>query len=407
MTVTDAGSRRSTWTSWSTSWWRSCPPASTDAVAFLGEQFDRGLAWVHFPEGCGGLGGTPGGPGPRAAAPASQRRAARDVPQRDRVRHGRADDRRARHRAPEATGTSARSSRARRSGASCSASRARAPTSPGSSTRAVRDGDEWIINGQKVWTTLAHLSRFGLLLARTDPDVPKHAGMTMFLVDMQGPGVDVRPLYQITGEAEFNEVLLHRRAHPRRGPARRRRRGMARGVDDAHERAGVDRRQRRAAQARARSARRCASTRSASPATPTRAARCSATRCCRRGCAAEVLRLTNQRAADARRRGTPGPGGLGREARLRRGEQARSTSCASTSWAPTACSTAASTRDRAPTHTAMGTTDLHKAFLRVAGQLDRGRHLRGHAQHPRRARARPPGDVRVDKEHPWKDVPRS
>lgn len=82
-------------------------------------------------------------------------------------------------------------------------------------TSAVLDGDQWIINGQKVWTTLAHRSDYGVLIARTNPDVPKHAGISMFIVDMAAPGVEIRPIHQIDGGKHFNEVFFTDAAIPK------------------------------------------------------------------------------------------------------------------------------------------------------------------------------------------------
>jgi alkylation response protein AidB-like acyl-CoA dehydrogenase len=119
-------------------------------------------------------------------------------------------------------------------------------------TRAVRDGDEFVVNGQKVWTSGAHYSGMGILIARTNPDAPKHRGrrhrrpcgaaISKFIVDMETPGIEAKPLRQITGRRQLPRGVLHRRPHPGREPARHRGRRLAPGGGAADERAGGHRR---------------------------------------------------------------------------------------------------------------------------------------------------------------------
>jgi alkylation response protein AidB-like acyl-CoA dehydrogenase len=182
-------------------------PKSTPVVEFLGARFDAGLAWVSFPRGLGGLGVSPELQG--LVERELREVGAPNEADRNVIGYGMA--------APTilAHGTDEQKARYLRPLFTCEEVWCQLFSEPGAgsdvaglSTRAVRDGDEWVVNGQKVWTTLAHTSRWGLLVARTDPDVPKHRGLTYFIVDMHAPGVEVRPLRQITGDAEFNEVFF-------------------------------------------------------------------------------------------------------------------------------------------------------------------------------------------------------
>ena len=182
-------------------------PKSTPSTEFLGAQYDLGLAWVHFPEGHGGLGLSP-----KLQNTINQRLGAAGVPLaygRNPIGYGMCAPTVVTH------GSEAQKSRYLRklfTGEEIWCQMFSEPVAgsdvAGLSSRAVRDGDEWVLNGQKVWTTLAHVARYGIVIARTDAEQVKHKGLTMFVIDMHAPGVEVRPLVQITGEAEFNEVYM-------------------------------------------------------------------------------------------------------------------------------------------------------------------------------------------------------
>ncbi len=183
-------------------------PKSVPIPEFLGACYDAGLSWVHFPEGLGGLGVSrglqavadgilqgAGGPVPLALNPMGYGMAAPTVRE-----HAQTDEVKRNLLRPLATTEDIWCQLFSEPGAGSDLA--------GLATSAVPDGDDWVVNGQKVWTSLAHRARWGLLLARTNPDVPKHKGLTYFVIDMHGPGVETRPLRQMTGHAEFNEVYM-------------------------------------------------------------------------------------------------------------------------------------------------------------------------------------------------------
>lgn len=181
--------------------------SSSSAGEFLGAQFDAGLAWVQFPIGLGGLN-----------APVSLQAVVQEklaalalphLPPTSSIGYGMCAP------ALVAWGTETQKQRYLRrlyTGEEIWCQLFSEPSAgsdvAGLGTSARRQGDHWLVSGQKVWTSYGHLARWGLLVARTDPNLDKHAGLSAFILDMEQQHVEVRPLYQITGEAQFNEVFL-------------------------------------------------------------------------------------------------------------------------------------------------------------------------------------------------------
>ena len=272
-------------------------------------------------------------------------------------------------------------------------------------TKAERDGDEWIPQGQKVWTTLAHVSAFGLIIARTDPDAVKHKGITAFLVDMNAPGVDVRPLYQVTGEAEFNECFFNDVRVPdsmRLGAV-----GEGWGVSITtlmNERVSIG------GTVPPRNSgligealsiwRRKWSGRSDGHAMAMRG------RLMERWVSNEVGRLANWRASDLRRAGTPGPEGSTAKLAFAEENQRTSELCVDLLGAEGLLYGSEYPLKR-PTESALNASDPRKAFLRMRANSIEG----GTSEVMRNIIGERvlglAGEPRVDKGVAWKDVPRS
>ncbi|HXH59705.1 acyl-CoA dehydrogenase family protein [Iamia sp.] len=375
------------------------PPEKTSPEEFLGAQFDAGLAWISFREGHGGLGVAPrlakvvqevlrgtGAPNAVARNPIGHGMGAPTV-----YTHG-SDAQRERYLRPLFTGEEVWCQMFSEPGAGSDVASL--------STRAVLDGEEWIVNGQKVWTTVAHLSRWGMLVARTDPDQPKHKGLTYFVVDMHAPGVEVRPLFQITGEAEFNEVyftdvripdaerlgevgegwrvsittLMNERVSIGGGIAAR-----GTGMIEIAVRAWIE------------------------AGRPGGAARDELMKLWARS---EVLRLTNWRASQNRAVGTPGPeGSIGKSAGALL-NQAITTYAVGVTGAGGMLLPDGGYPMARPRRMAMDVSSTQKAFLRCRANTIEG----GTTEIMKNILAERvlglPGDVRVDKERPWTDVPR-
>ncbi len=380
------------------------PPAATDPVSFLGAQFDRGLAWAHFPVGEGGLGTTPAEQlyvlrrMSREGAPSAAGRnvigygmVAPTI-----VAHG-TPEQKQRFLRPLFTGEEIWCQLFSEPGAGSDVAAL--------ATRAERDGDEWVLNGQKVWTTLAHQSAFGLLIARTNPDVPKHRGITAFLVDMHAPGVEVRPLYQATGEAEFNECFFS----DARVPDTQRLGGVGEGWSVSittlmNERVSIGGTVPPRGSGLIGEAmkvwQRNWSTRRDPHAMAVRSELLQA------WVRNEVGRLTNWRASDLRKAGTPGPEGSVAKLAFAEENQRTSELCVNLMGAEGMLYASNYPQVR-PKETALAGGDLRKAFIRMRANSIEG----GTSEVMRNIIGERvlglAGEPRNDKAVAWKDVPRS
>jgi alkylation response protein AidB-like acyl-CoA dehydrogenase len=380
------------------------PPATTPPEKFLGAQFDRGLAWLHYPKDCGGLGLTL-----KDQQLAQSRLAAAAAPisgVKNPIGYGMCAPTIVSH------GTDEQKKRYLRPLFTAEEIWCQLFSEPGSgsdvaslSTRAQRDGDEWALNGQKVWTTLAHLSKFGLLLARTNPDVPKHKGITAFMVDMESPGVEVRPLYQITGEAEFNEVFFTEVRMPDTARLGGEGDGWRVAVTTLmNERVSIGGGIGRRGSGPIADALRIWKEKWSGKTSPHALAL--RDRLVSAWIRSEVINMTNRRAAQVRRAGTPGPeGSVGKLAYAEENQRVYEL-CMDLLGNEGMLYPAGYPMIR-PKMLGMGTTDVHKSFLRVRANSIEG----GTSEVMRNILGERvlglPGDVRNDKELPWKDVPRS
>ncbi|MGH9297173.1 MAG: acyl-CoA dehydrogenase family protein [Acidimicrobiales bacterium] len=378
-------------------------PTTADPAEFRRHQYEAGLAWVHFPEGSGGLGLPPvhqrtidrrlhaAGAKPHAfleffglamAGPTIVTHGSKDMRDHLLPRMFSGEDTWCQLFSEPGSGSDL----------------------AGLSTRAVRDGDEWVVNGQKVWNTLAHCADRGMLVARTDPEQPKHKGLTYFALDMHAPGVEVRPLRQMTGEAELNEVYLSEVRVPdsdRVGDVGDGWRvSMSTLMNERTSIGGGGGLPARGAGAIAEAIRifkeECPS--------PGRVAK---DRLMRLWVEAEALRLTNARASDNRRAGNPGPEGSIAKLMFAEVNRAIYELCVDLLGPAAMVGFDYTMRRSEPLGLTGPAGSSRKMFLRARANSIEG----GTSEIQRNILGERvlglPGDVRVDKEMAWTKVPRS